>query len=310
RGPASGRPALARLGVARSRHVDLSLGPFHGLVEPTSDILPDRVADRVLDRHGVARLHELLEIDDIPFWQFDHELADVVRRELHVDETIDRRANRVGNRRVVAALDELMQRLDFVRGNSDRNPLGFRWHMDPSPCTTCWVILSDIRMATALYKRTVQTVHRSCRRRVSDRDTELDDAHSNDPKLRRRRGYSALIRLFFGLCSTSAKWRTSSTGGTYMPNLPRSPFFNPYHPPTGFFRDRPHASIVPSAAGFCSSALPRSIQSPRDLSIECRSPIAPKVILSLRAPRRDDERWWIERLVTERQKLRRSARRL
>src|SRR5256712_12470798 len=86
-----------------------------------------------------------------------------------------------------------------------------------------------------------------------------------------RRDYSALIRLLFGLCSTSAKWRTSSTGGTYMPNLPRSPFFNPYHPPTGFFRDRPHASIVPSAAGFCSSALPRSIQSPRDLSIECRS---------------------------------------
>src|SRR6059036_4357764 len=157
-GPASGRPALARLGVARSRHVDLSLGPFHGLVEPTSDILPDRVADRVLDRHGVARLHELLEIDDIPFWQFDHELADVVRRELHVDEPIDRRANRVGNRRVVAALHELMQRLDFVRGNSDRNPLGFRWHMDPCPRPTSRVILSDIRMATALYKRTVQTV--------------------------------------------------------------------------------------------------------------------------------------------------------
>src|SRR5437867_12531125 len=37
---------------------------------------------------------------------------------------------------------------------------------------------------------------------------------------------------------------------------------------------------------------------------------APKVILELRAPRLDDERWWIERLVTERQKLRRSARRL
>src|SRR5207249_7623717 len=49
-------------------------------------------------------------------------------------------------------------RLDFVRGNSDRNPLGFRWHMDPCPRPTSRVILSDIRMATALYKRTVQTV--------------------------------------------------------------------------------------------------------------------------------------------------------
>src|SRR5881296_2882370 len=91
-GPASGRPALARLRVARSRHVDLSLGPFHGLVEPTSDILADRVADRVLDRHGVARLHELLEIDDIPFWQFDHELADVVPRESRRKSSCSRRS--------------------------------------------------------------------------------------------------------------------------------------------------------------------------------------------------------------------------
>src|SRR5213594_4311470 len=37
---------------------------------------------------------------------------------------------------------------------------------------------------------------------------------------------------------------------------------------------------------------------------------APKVIPELRAPRLDDERGWIERLVTKRQKLRRSARRL
>src|SRR2546428_6981920 len=70
-----------------------------------------------------------------------------------------------------------------------------------------------------------------------------------------RRDYSALIRLFFGLCSTSAKWRTSSTGGTYMPNLPRSPFFSPYHPPTGFFEDRPtlQSFLRPPA-----SARPRS----------------------------------------------------
>src|SRR3989441_10028895 len=125
----------------------------------------------------------------------------------------------------------------------------------------------------------------------------------------RRRGYSALIRLFFGLCSTSAKWSTSSTGGTYIPNLPRRPFFSPYHPPTGFLEDRPHASMVPSAAGFCSSALPSNIQSPR---LEHRVQVvdAPKVIAELRASRLDDERGWIERLVAKRQKLRRSARRL
>ena len=70
-----------------------------------------------------------------------------------------------------------------------------------------------------------------------------------------RGGYNALIRLFFGLCSTSARWRISKTGGTYIPNRPRNPFFSPYHPPTGFFVDRPQASTVPSAAGFCSSAL-------------------------------------------------------
>src|SRR5437899_1898132 len=144
--------------LARSRDGDLSLAPFHALVQPTPDILPVRVADRVLDGDGVARLYELLHVHDVPLRQFDHELADVVRRELHVDEPIDRRANRVGNRGVVAALDELMKRLDFVRGNSDRNPLGFRWHMDPSPRPTSELILSDIRMATALYKRTVQTV--------------------------------------------------------------------------------------------------------------------------------------------------------
>src|SRR3989475_800106 len=157
-GPRVGPPCPRAGGVARPRHIDLSLGPFYGLVEPPPDILPDRIADRVLDGDGVARLHELLEVHDVPFRQFDHELADVVRRELHVDEPIDRRANRVGNRGEVAALDELMKRLDLVRGNSDRNPLGFRWHMDPSPRPTSRVILSDNRMATALYKRTVQTV--------------------------------------------------------------------------------------------------------------------------------------------------------
>ena len=38
-----------------------------------------------------------------------------------------------------------------------------------------------------------------------------------------------------------------------------------------FFDERPHTSTVPSAAGFCSSALPSGIQSPCFLSIACRS---------------------------------------
>ena len=61
------------------------------------------------------------------------------------------------------------------------------------------------------------------------------------------------------------------SGGIYIPNRQRKPFFNPYHPPTGFFGERPQASTVPSAAGFCSSALPSGIQSPCALSMACRS---------------------------------------
>src|SRR5207247_8774287 len=101
---------------------------------------------------------EQRQVHYVPLRQFDHEPAQVVLRALDVDEPNDRRANRLGTRGEVAALDDLVNRLDFVRGNSDRNPLGFRWHMDPCPRPTSRVILSDIRMATALYKRTVQTV--------------------------------------------------------------------------------------------------------------------------------------------------------
>ena len=61
----------------------------------------------------------------------------------------------------------------------------------------------------------------------------------------------------------------------YMPKRPRSPFFRPYQPFAGFIGDRrPHASTVPSAADFCSSALPSGIQSPCVFSIACRSSIA------------------------------------
>src|SRR5205807_821798 len=86
--------------------------------------------------------------------------------------------------------------------------------------------------------------------------------------------YFARILLFFASCVTSARPSASSSGGIYMPKRPRSPFFSPYQPLTGFFGDRPHASTVPSAAGFCSSALPRGIQSPCFSSIACRSSMA------------------------------------
>lgn len=56
------------------------------------------------------------------------------------------------------------------------------------------------------------------------------------------------MRLFFALCSSSTRPSASSNGGTYTPNLPRRPFFNPYQPPTGLCGARPHASTVPSFA--------------------------------------------------------------
>src|SRR6202043_2293963 len=69
----------------------------------------------------------------------------------------------------------------------------------------------------------------------------------------------AFIRLFLGLCSSSASPSASSTGGTYIPKRPRSPFLSPYQPPTGFLGERAQASTVPSAAGCCSPALPSGI---------------------------------------------------
>ena len=61
--------------------------------------------------------------------------------------------------------------------------------------------------------------------------------------------HSARIRLFLGLCSTSARPSASSTGGTYMPNRPRRPFLRPYQPLTGLVGDRPQASTVPCSGG-------------------------------------------------------------
>src|SRR2546423_1257222 len=82
------------------------------------------------------------------------------------------------------------------------------------------------------------------------------------------------MRLFLGLCSTSARPRASRSGGMYMPKRPRRPFLRPYQPPTGLSGERPQASTVPSAAGFCSSALPSGIQSPFAFSMAWRSSMA------------------------------------
>jgi hypothetical protein len=96
------------------------------------------------------------------------------------------------------------------------------------------------------------------------------------------------MRLLRGFCSTSASPSSLSRGGTYIANRPRNPFFNPYQPPTGLFGERAQASTVPSAAGFCSSALPSSIQPPSFLSMVQAVDTA-QVVTQFLLLRRDDQ---------------------
>src|SRR2546422_5699619 len=147
-GPRWRPPLPARLRGRAFPAISLAVGPFHGLVEPPADVLPDRVADRVLHGHGVARLDELLKVHHVSFRQFDHELADVIRRELDVDETVDCGTNRIGDRRERTAFHELMEGFHFVRRQPDGDPLRFRWHRPPPQ----FGFLSDIRMTITLYK--------------------------------------------------------------------------------------------------------------------------------------------------------------
>src|SRR5438309_11124522 len=70
--------------------------------------------------------------------------------------------------------------------------------------------LSDVRMTSALFKH------------MSNRDFPGGmplwwETEGLGSKGREHDAYSARIRLFFGLCSTSARRRASKTGGTYMP---------------------------------------------------------------------------------------------
>ena len=85
---------------------------------------------------------------------------------------------------------------------------------------------------------------------------------------------SPRIRLLRGSWVSSARPSSSSSGGRYMPNRPRYPLRSPYQPPAGLSADRPHASTVPSAAGFFSSAAPSGTQSPWPFSQACRSSTA------------------------------------
>src|SRR6478735_11517782 len=87
-------------------------------------------------------------------------------------------------------------------------------------------------------------------------------------------GQTARTLLLRASCVSSTSPSSSSNGGRYMPNRPRYPLRRPYHPPTGFDSSRPHASTVPSAAGFCSSAAPSGTQSPWARSHATRSSVA------------------------------------
>src|SRR5437867_10637222 len=105
-----------------------ALRGLDGLRDPLPHILAHGVPDRVLDGDGVARLHELLEVDDVPLRQLDRELADVVRGELLVDEPVDRRADRVADRVELALLHERLQAVDLLRRDADRDAVGLWRH--------------------------------------------------------------------------------------------------------------------------------------------------------------------------------------
>src|SRR5207245_8915169 len=98
--------------------------------------------------HGAARVVETPKVHRVSFRQCYHELADVIRRELDVDEAGDCGTNRIGDRRERTAFHELMECFHFVRRQPDGDPLRFRWHRPPPQ----FGFLSDIRMTITLFK--------------------------------------------------------------------------------------------------------------------------------------------------------------
>src|SRR3990172_4643527 len=91
RAPISGRPPVPRTGHPATTRPSALRG-LDRLRDPAPHVLPHGVPDRVLDRDGVAGLHELLQVDDVPLGKLDRELADVVRGALLVDEAVAPRA--------------------------------------------------------------------------------------------------------------------------------------------------------------------------------------------------------------------------
>ena len=94
----------------------------------------------------------------------------------------------------------------------------------------------------------------------------------------------------------------------YTPNRPRRPFFRPYQPPRGFESERPHASTVPSGAGFCSSVAAE--RHPVAVGLEHRVELVdrPGVVQELRAADLADDRRRVGRLVAVHRVLGRAGR--
>src|SRR5437867_2446264 len=298
-GPRWRPPLPARLRGRAFPAISLAVGPFHGLVEPPADVLSDRVADRVLHGHGVARLDELLKVHHVSFRQFDHELADVIRRELDVDETVDRGANRIGDRRERTAFHELMEGFHFVRRQPDGDPLRFRWHRPPPQ----FGFLSDIRMTITLFK------HMS---------TRLSKVRAPTPGGRARTGWRSAARtnlegshpIVFRVVFDLGEMQGLQHGRDVHPESPAKTLLQSIPPTDGILREstprfdgpvRGWLLLVGASEGHPVSARLEHLVQVVDAS---------EVVPELRAPRLDDERGRIKSLVAERLKFRCPNRRL
>ena len=85
---------------------------------------------------------------------------------------------------------------------------GYRWHIGREPSE-----FTDVRI-------TFSAAESGCRLATVGEQPEDGSALRVAERLEGS-AHSARMRLFLGACSTSARPRTSRTGGTYMPNRPR-----------------------------------------------------------------------------------------